>query len=1134
MDKRSNLADDQSCITIQLLGGFSVSVNGRSIPAERWRLRKVKQLVKLLALAPGHRIHREQLLDLLWPDSDFKAAANMLYQTVHAVRRAVELENTANHNILVLQNEQLILCPDSPLIIDVEQFEACSAQARSTADPALYNQALDLYTGDLLPEDLYEDWAVPRRAALRQTYLDLLVELSDLHESQREFVPAISALQKAITADPAYEDAHVRLMHLFTVSGQRQQALRQYQALKDALRRELDAEPDSAAVNLYNEILSGKITPEISSVRFISGSRPRHNLPAHLTSFIGRENEIQHAVHLLSVSRLVTLTGVGGTGKTRLSLKIAEQLIEHFSDGVWFIEFAPITNPELLSRTVAAVLELQESNAAKVQTHLQEYLREKEILLVLDNCEHLITEIARLVETLLHACPKLKILASSRETLAITGEVSFSVPSLSTPKHNLLSYAVLKESEAVRLFLERAAVIQPGFTLTPDNAPIIASICSQLDGIPLAIELAAVRVGMLNLEQIAERLTDRFRLLTGGSRNAMPRQQTLRASIDWSYSLLLDRERMLLQRLSVFAGGWTLSVAETVCGFNGLEDIEVLDCLTQLVHKSLVILNTQDTSEQRYSMLETIRQYASEQLQSAGEDHEVRERHLDAFLQLAEEAKPNLRAHKQVIWMDRLVLEIDNLRTAIDWSIKEEPLKGLKLSAALLWFWHIRDYQAEATAQLEQLLESINDHLPLGPQTPDEQLAIADGMGVLGLLYVLLGQLETRTTQILEQSLMMYEKLGSAGKSGKSMVLHAMYMDSLWRGETNKAFQLAEEDLALSEELNDKFRIAEALTAFSLENMKDASKVKDFAERAISLRRELGDVDGLMTALGHRGNLLYRLGDFEHALADAEESLQIAERVRDSTGIQFSLFLKGMILYESGHPYDGMKFIQQASEINREIGWLYWSSICLSAAGNMANLLGDPIRAEQYLDEALATARLYGEKNSTVVPLFSLGEAAWGRGNLELARQRYLEAASAGQGSVHPNTNRLVLYAMGKASYLSGDLASANQYFRQALKLALHQHNSRDVIHYLEALAVVAAREPETTRKAAILLGVTQSEQQHIPVRDWYGEVYYHAFNREEIIDQIRETLNEEQITHSLTEGQSIDLRTACSFALDD
>ena len=412
----------------------------------------------------------------------------------------------------------------------------------------------------------------------------------------------------------------------------------------------------------------------------------------------------------LRSARLLTLTGPGGSGKTRLALEIAAECLGDFTDGAWLVALAPIADPALVSRAVAQALGLDDKSGQTVQRALSEHLRDKSLLLMLDNCEHLVAACAELAESLLQAAPGLRILATSREALGVTGENSYPVPALPLPDAGQTpTLEVLAQSEAVRLFVERAAAVRPVFALTEDNAAAVAQICQRLDGIPLAIELAAARTRALTADQIAARLDKRFGLLTSGSRTAPPRQQTLRGAIDWSYDLLSPAERRLLRRLSVFAGGWSLEAAEEAAGAP-----EALDLLSQLVSKSLVLAEQRPGQEGRFRMLETIREYAQEKLAEAGEAEAAQDQHLTYYVALAEEAEPELRGHGQAQWLKRLDQENDNLRAALAWAIQSgqaEP--ALHLAGDLGGFWNMRGYLLEGHRWLEAALS-----LPASPGAP--------------------------------------------------------------------------------------------------------------------------------------------------------------------------------------------------------------------------------------------------------------------------------------------------------------------------------------------------------------------------------------------------------------------------------
>ncbi|MGE5376018.1 MAG: adenylate/guanylate cyclase domain-containing protein, partial [Bacteroidota bacterium] len=430
-----------------------------------------------------------------------------------------------------------------------------------------------------------------------------------------------------------------------------------------------------------------------------------NNLPAQLTSFIGRRKELEDVRKLLQHTPLLTLIGPGGTGKTRLSLQVAGEQLSQYLDGVWFVELAPIFDPLLVPRTTAIAIGLRDEPQRPVIEMLCDYLRDKTMLIILDNCEHLVDACAQMADKILHAAPHVRILTSSREALGIAGEVTYRVPSLELPRVDRLpSKDSLSQYEAVKLFIDRAVSAIPSFTVTNENAPFVAQICQRLDGIPLAIELAAAKVRVLSVEQIARRLDDRFRLLTGGSRTALERHQTLRAAIDWGYNLLPPMEQALFRRLSVFAGGWTLEAAESVCSDAFIHLDDVLDLLEHLINKSIAIAE-ETRHETRYHLLETMRQYANEKLVESGESETLHDKHLDYFLYLAETASLHLIRPEQLEWLSRIEIDHENLRTALHWAAgrpSAEP--ALRLTGALGFYWNMHDYLVEGIKWMDQAL----------------------------------------------------------------------------------------------------------------------------------------------------------------------------------------------------------------------------------------------------------------------------------------------------------------------------------------------------------------------------------------------------------------------------------------------
>jgi len=588
-----------------------------------------------------------------------------------------------------------------------------------------------------------------------------------------------------------------------------------------------------------------------------------NNLPMQMTSFVGREQQIAEVTGSLAKTRLVTLTGSGGTGKTRLSLQVAAEILDRFKDGVWFLELAPITDPELVPNTVADLLGIREESARPLMTTLLDWFSNRELLIILDNCEHLLDACAKFTDSVLRGSRGVRILASSREALGIAGETAYRVPSLPTPSpKEQIEIERLEKYESVQLFTERAAQSQPAFKVTKATSPAVAQICHRLDGIPLAIELAAARVKVLSVDQIAERLDDRFRLLTGGSRTALPRQQTLRALIDWSYQLLTERERLLFRRLAVFVGGWTLEAAEAICGFGEIESSDILDLLTHLIDKSLVVVENSG-KESRYHRLETIRQYAREKLFETEEAAQMRDRHLDYFLTLTEKAETEILNSNQIAWLERLHAEFDNIRAALEWSQEKRVEDGLRLGSALWRFCLRSGYSSELIEKLTQLLGQ--------PQGSQRTLIRAKTLNALSLLGGVGQGDRIRQSAWAEESLAIYRELGDP--SGEAAGLYAVGLVAFFLGDP-KGLSLLLQSMAMYRSLNDRTNICDVLIMISVV-IGDQIQKHACLEEALALARERGDAITMAGALDNLGNLALFRGDFSLARARFEDSLEI-------------------------------------------------------------------------------------------------------------------------------------------------------------------------------------------------------------------------------------------------------------------
>jgi predicted ATPase/DNA-binding SARP family transcriptional activator/DNA-binding CsgD family transcriptional regulator len=944
-------------IRIKLLGGFRVWVGPGVIGEDKWHLRKARSLIKLLALSPGHHLHREQIMNALWPDLGKKAASNNLRRVLHSTRKT--LDPAVGSSYLASEEGGLALCPAGALWVDVDSFEKAAATARREGEPEAYRAALDLYAGELLPADRYEEWAQDRRQELRQLDLALSVELAGIYEERGEYGPAIEALTRVTAEEPAHEEAHAALMRLYALSGRRTEALRQYERLKEALSRDLGVEPNASSRTLREVISSNDFPLKERRNRGMlledSASLGRHNLPATRSSFVGRETELRNVKRDLAMTRLLTLTGAGGCGKTRLALEVARELIGAYPDGVWLVELAPLSEGALVAHAVASVLGVQEQPDRSLTDTLVNFVRDKRALLVLDNCEHLIDAVARLVDILLDACPHLRVLTTSRESLNVEGELNWLVPSLSVPS-SLQSQTMeeLEGYESVRLFVERDRHRNPAFSLTPENAHAVARICGRLDGIPLAIELAAARVG-LSVEQIAQRLDDSLRLLTAGSRTASPRQRTLRGTLDWSYALLSEPERRLFRRLSVFAGGWTLEAAEEVGAEGDTEQGEVFDLLSRLVDKSLVVAEATGNGGVRYRMLEPIRQYAWEKLEGGGEAEEVWRKHASFFLALAEEAEPRLRGPEDTEWLERLEAEHDNLRTALSWALERgEAELRLRLAGALWTFWEAHGHYSEGRRRLEKALEKG------GRASAAARAKALEGFGWL----VFRAGETNRAVVAAEEGLELSDEAGLGGAARAKFLGLLGWMVEV-QGHHARAKELLEESLRLSRDADDKFGIADALLMLgsTLSSLGERRRERQLHEEGIALSRELAYVRTLGRLLLSAGYVLLLDGDYERGAALNEEAAALYRERGYKGGLEFVLDNLGWAALLQGDPERARTSYRESLMLCKELGDKWTASESLEGLACVAGVRGEAERAAKLFGVAEALREAVGSQH---------------------------------------------------------------------------------------------------------------------------------------------------------------------------
>ncbi|MEV4755385.1 BTAD domain-containing putative transcriptional regulator [Micromonospora sp. NPDC049559] len=751
---------------IGLLGPLEVQTgSGARVEVSGARLRR---LLILLALDAGRVVPSAELVDGVWGDEPPSGTVNALQALVSRLRRAVPEAPVDSHP----SGYRLAVAAEA---VDLARFERLAAAGRAAlpVDPAravaVLTEALALWRGPALADVADADFARAPVARLDELRLGATEDRIEALLALGEAASLIPELRALVAAHPVRERPAGQLIRALRAAGRPAEALAGYDRIRTALAETLGTDPSPELAALHLELLRGAPVPVPPGPRPAPGDRPagdapagpggtdpdtrpagirpgpadgpgraRHNLPAGLTSFIGREEELRRVRKLLAEARLVTLTGPGGAGKTRLAVESARELLGQAPDGVWLVELAPVTDPADLPQTVLTVLGLREQallarrgapsgELADPLGRLVGAIEGRDLLLILDNCEHLVGAAAELADRLLAAGPRLRVLATSREPLGITGEVLHPVESLALPPVGA-GPEQAGTYPAVRLLADRARAVRPDFAVDDRNVAAVVRICRALDGMPLAIELAAARLRALGAAQIAARLDDRFRLLTAGSRTALPRHQTLRAVVDWSWDLTDEPERAVLRRLAVFAGGATLEAAERVCAGDGVDPADVLDRLTALVDKSLVIAS--GDGDPRYRLLETIREYGLRRLAEAGEEERVRRAHVEEFLSLAETADAYLRGREQLRWLARLAAEHDNLHAALRWTVGAgDGVIATRFVGALGWYWWLRGHRLEGADLAKQALA-----LPGVEEAPGASPVVAYALGALNVL----------------------------------------------------------------------------------------------------------------------------------------------------------------------------------------------------------------------------------------------------------------------------------------------------------------------------------------------------------------------------------------------------------------
>ncbi len=893
-------------LEIQLFGGFEARVDGRPLPP--LRSRREQWLLALLVLRQGRDTSRDWLAASLWPDNDMEQALFYLRKSLSNLRKAL---GEAAYRLLS-PTPRAVRLDLTGAFVDVVSFDGALSRAVGSSDSeAALREAVALYLGPLLP-DCLEEWAAVERNHREQAYLAALESLAALCHEQRDSAATVRWLRLLVSSDPYRESAYCTMMRALYDRGDRAAIKQVYGELRLRLRQDLNINPSPETEALYGQVMQLERPVAFLPATHSNSDEARRNLPVPLSDLIGREVEITAILDWMKRRRLMTLVGAGGVGKTRMAIAVAERALPRFDQGVRFVDLAPLSDPALALHATASALGVAEEQLRPLIDTLIEELKPHSLLLVLDNCEHLEDAPASIAHLLLSACPFLSIIATSRHALEVPGEQIFRVPSLQVPHAEFIDIEMdphaLMKYDAVRLLVDRAARVNSHFQLDGRNARAVVEICRKLDGIPLAIEMAAARLRSMSAGEIEARLSDRFRLLTTGNRGAMPRHQTLRAATDWSYDLLSSSEQALLCRMSVFAGGCDLERAGLVCMGDPLEDQDIGHTLASLSDKSLVATDEHNGAT-RYRLLETVRQYALDRLTEGGELHAWRDCHLASFLALAEEAEPHLVGREERVWQSRLETEHDNLRSALAWATDEgrQAESALRMCGAMLYFWLGRGYFVEGRNWCRIALERAN---------------------------------------------------GGAKTAAQAATLHCAGRLAYAQCEYATARTLFEESLSISRERDDLRAVSQALNGLGIMtcDQGDFDASRSFHEQSLAIRREIGDPWTTSQTLNNLGVVASAQGDYSAARALLEESLSVRRRIGVQRGTSIVLLELGKVALEEGDFATAQTLLDESLSIRREVADLSGIAESLLNLGNVAHEVGDLSHARILYEESLSIA----------------------------------------------------------------------------------------------------------------------------------------------------------------------------------
>lgn len=991
---------------------------------------KVRALLADLLVHRGGPVSADLLVEDLWGSDPPGNPANTLQTKVSQLRRALAAGGAGGRELVLYRppGYQLAVGPGA---VDADRFTELTARARASADPrtraGLLGDALALWRGPAFADFRDEEFARATIARLDEQRLTALEDQAEARLELGEHTLLADELGEPVALHPLRERlraAHLRALYR---SGRQREALAGYAELRETLADELGLDPGPELAALHRAILEQD--PALAPVPppATSAARARGNLPAALTELVGREEAIAEVGGLLGSARLVTITGPGGVGKTRLALAAAAGIAERFPDGVWLVELAGQRHPNAveLAEALTAVLGIRDESGAgtagyrapEPQARLADALRERRLLMVLDNCEHVIEPVALLADALLRAAPGLRLLTSSQEPLAIGGEALYVASPLRLPPPEA-SLPELGHSTAVQLFVARAAASAPGFALDAHNADAVASVCRRLDGIPLALELAATRVRGLGVHGLAARLDDRFRVLGVGRRGAPARQQTLRAVIDWSWELLGAPERTVLRRLAVHPDGCTPEAAEAVCAGEDVAAADVLDLVSRLVDRSLVVA-VDGADGPRYRLLESVAAYSLEHLWAAGEFEAIQRRHGEYFAVLAERAAPHLYGPEQRFWLARLDAESANLRAALDRAVERgDAGLAVRLASSTAWYRFLRGRYREAYRALRA--------------TSAVEGAVPDATRVVAAAWRAgFAMVAGEGSDLVRQSREAVTAVGTVG-AGRDRALWFLGLAHLHMGDADTGGKLVARALAGFRGADDRWGVAAALSGVAKHALfrGDLRAAGEAAADSAVRFAELGDRWGRVQAADQLAYLAEVSGDYDRAAALHREGLRAAEELGLWTDVSYRLSGLGRIALLGGDFERAAEFHERGRRLAAEQSDRFAEEFAEVGLGLGARRAGELDRAEGHLRSALAWNRrlqaAYGVPFYGVTLLLAeLGFVAELRGDAEGARVLHSEGLTVAQATGDPRANALALEGLAGAEALAGNVVEA-------------------------------------------------------------------------------------------------------------